>query len=141
MNDQEHIQSLELPQPVDGSGSAGESRSNNLPAYEIGQALERQTSPSSSPPQQMTTQNDSSQQQPILQTAIPAPMPAYGVPATSSPLTAADNDLIEKEWVSKAKEMVARTHGDPFNQNKEINKIKAEYIKKRYNKDIKQGAE
>lgn len=52
-------------------------------------------------------------------------------------LVAADIDLIEKEWVEKAKAIVARTHGDPYTQNKEINKIKADYIKKRYNKDIK----
>ena len=52
-----------------------------------------------------------------------------------------DADLIEKEWVLKAKEIVARTHGDPYEQNSEINKIKADYIKKRYNKDIKQIAE
>jgi hypothetical protein len=55
----------------------------------------------------------------------------------TSNLSAADVDLIEKEWVEKAKAIVARTHGDPFTQNKEINKIKADYIKKRYNKDIK----
>lgn len=57
--------------------------------------------------------------------------------APSVQLTAADADLIEKEWVEKAKQIVAHTTGDPFSQNKEINKMKADYIKKRYNKDIK----
>jgi hypothetical protein len=55
----------------------------------------------------------------------------------SSQLIADDTDLIEKEWVDKAKEIVDRTQDDPYVQNKEINKIKADYIKKRYNKDIK----
>lgn len=59
------------------------------------------------------------------------------VAAPSVHLTAADADLIEKEWVEKAKQIVAQTTGDPYTQNKEINKIKADYIKKRYNKDIK----
>ena len=56
-------------------------------------------------------------------------------------LAAADVDLIEKEWVHKAKEIVSHTIGDPYTQNKEINKIKADYIKKRYNKDIKLASE
>lgn len=53
------------------------------------------------------------------------------------PSIAGDLDLIEKEWVRKAKEIVAATQGDPYNQNKRINEMKVDYIKKRYNKDIK----
>ena len=56
------------------------------------------------------------------------------------PLTidvAEDIDLIEKKWVNLAKDIVTQTQGDPYKQNKEISKIKAQYIKKRYNKDIK----
>ena len=48
-----------------------------------------------------------------------------------------DLDLIEKEWVNKAKAIVMQTRSDPHNQNKEMNKFKADYMKKRYNKDIK----
>lgn len=75
---------------------------------------------------------------------VPLPDPALTVPsapASSHTLSAADVDLIEKEWVQKAKAIVAATQGDPFLQNKEINKIKADYIKKRYNKDIKVASE
>ena len=53
------------------------------------------------------------------------------------PEIADDVDLIEKEWVKKAKEIVDATQGDPYKQNNQINKMKVEYIKKRYNKDIK----
>ncbi len=53
------------------------------------------------------------------------------------PMQADDVDLIEKAWVEKAKAIVRSTHGDPFKQNKELSKIKADYIKKRYNRDIK----
>jgi hypothetical protein len=52
-------------------------------------------------------------------------------------LAAEDSDLIEKEWVIKAKAIVEQTRYDPYRQNKEINRVKADYIKKRYNKDIK----
>ena len=54
-----------------------------------------------------------------------------------APLTADDNDLIEKEWVNKAKQIVERTKHDPSQQSNEINVFKADYLQKRYNKTIK----
>jgi hypothetical protein len=52
-------------------------------------------------------------------------------------MVAADSDLIEKAWVKTAKAIIDQTREDPYKQNKEITKVKAEYIKKRYNRDIK----
>ncbi len=52
-------------------------------------------------------------------------------------MSAEDLELIEKEWVEKAKEIVSRTQGDPYKQNIELNRVRAEYIKKRYNKDVR----
>lgn len=52
-------------------------------------------------------------------------------------LMADDADLIEKEWVIRAKAIVERTKDDPHSQNREMNKVKADYLKKRYNKDLK----
>lgn len=52
------------------------------------------------------------------------------------PSIADDVDLIEKEWVEKAKEIVEKTRDNPYLQNKAISEIKSDYIKKRYNKDI-----
>lgn len=73
---------------------------------------------------------------PATQAAQPA---AAGVPVddAATPLIADDADLIEKAWVEKAKQLVEQTKNDPYVQNKEINKFKADYIKKRYQKDIK----
>jgi hypothetical protein len=51
-------------------------------------------------------------------------------------LTAQDADLIEKEWVQRAKSLVAQTQDDPYKQKNEMSKIKADYIKKRFNKTI-----
>ena len=62
---------------------------------------------------------------------------ASSVTRIDVPESADDLDLIEKAWVRKAKEIVNATQGDPYKQNNQINKIKAEYIKKRYNKEIK----
>ena len=56
---------------------------------------------------------------------------------SGNPPVANDVDLIEKAWVEKAKNIVNNTMGDPHSQTEEINRMKADYIKKRYNKDIK----
>lgn len=61
--------------------------------------------------------------------------------STSSPAIADDADLIEKEWVEKAKEIVDKTRDNPYLQNKAISEMKADYIKKRYNKDVTKSEE
>jgi hypothetical protein len=57
--------------------------------------------------------------------------------ASAVPTAADDGDLIEKEWVNKAKEIVARTIDDPYKQSKELTVFKADYMQKRYGKSIK----
>jgi len=89
------------------------------PAPSVTQAMPQQTLP----PGQISQQMD----------------PPGVVAVTSAPQIADDTDLIEKEWVTIAKEIVARTTHDPHLQNKEMNKFKADYLKKRYNKEIKLG--
>ncbi len=82
--------------------------------------------------------------------SIPAPIndevSQSSVPPTApqtipSPQIADDIDLIEKEWVEKAKEIVDKTKENPYLQNKAISEIKADYIKKRYNKDLAKSEE
>lgn len=55
----------------------------------------------------------------------------------SLPPEANDLDVIEKEWVNHLKEIVLHTTEDPYTQQAEISKAKADYMRKRYNKDIK----
>lgn len=57
--------------------------------------------------------------------------------AASLPISAEDKDLIERIWVDKAKMIVRQTYGDPFVQNKALSQVKADYIRKRYGKEIK----
>ncbi len=64
------------------------------------------------------------------------PRVVSSIGSSALPMTADDIDLIEKKWVNKAKEIVDETQGDPFKQNQELHKVKADYIKKRFNKDI-----
>ncbi|HVC36180.1 MAG TPA: hypothetical protein VNE40_01900 [Candidatus Dormibacteraeota bacterium] len=58
-------------------------------------------------------------------------------PVADSPVLADDADLIEKEWVNKAKDIVNKTKEDPHLQTKEITILKTDYLKKRYNKSLK----
>ncbi len=82
---------------------------------------------------------------------IPAmpPLPVQGATTTvptapvisDSPHVAADEDLIEKEWVERAKKAVSETKDDPYAQEKAIRKLQADYLNKRYGKVIKLPAE
>lgn len=62
--------------------------------------------------------------------------PPVSSPKTST-LPAADKDLIEKQWVQKAKEIVAETKSDPYKQKSEMSRAKADYVQKRFKKVIK----
>jgi hypothetical protein len=81
---------------------------------------------------------------PVQQPTPPQVQPPQQIPVqdqtSSSPISASlpaqDADLIEKEWVVRAKSIVAQTQDDPYKQKNEMSKIKADYIKKRFNKTI-----
>lgn len=79
---------------------------------------------------------------PPAQPTLPAPAdPSASVDepdagAGHTPVAADDADLIEKEWVDKAKAIVEQSREDPRRQTAELSKIKADYIKKRFNKDV-----
>lgn len=57
-------------------------------------------------------------------------------PADDLPLVANDDDLIEKEWVDKAKKIIADTKDDPYRREMEVNRLQADYLKKRYGKQL-----
>jgi hypothetical protein len=61
-------------------------------------------------------------------------MPPDGSAAHAHQISHTD---LDQEWVNKAKEVVERTKNDPFTLTKELSKVKAEYLKTRYNKEIK----
>lgn len=53
-----------------------------------------------------------------------------------TPLVAGDDDLIEKEWVDKAKQIIERTKDDPYRREQEVARLQAEYLNKRYGKEL-----
>lgn len=72
------------------------------------------------------------------QPAVKAPPVLSPHPVVNdNPLVAADEDLIEREWVDKAKKIVTQTKDDPYQQEKEVSKLQADYLKKRYGKEVK----
>jgi len=56
--------------------------------------------------------------------------------ATDVPMVANDDDLIEKEWVDKAKKIIAQTKDDPYRREQEVGKLQADYLRKRYGKEL-----
>jgi hypothetical protein len=87
------------------------------------------------------------QNAPILPMPTPQPAKPYAAPLVppiqplatgdSNPATASDEEVIEKEWVDKAKKIITQTKDDPYKQEKEVSKLQADYLKKRYGKEIK----
>lgn len=103
---------------------------------EFGQAVERggerveQRSDSAIAPQIAT---------PILPPPLPLPvMDDASMPsvADDAPLVAGDEDLIEKEWVDRAKQIIEQTKDDPYRREQEVNKLQSDYLRKRYGREL-----
>jgi hypothetical protein len=56
--------------------------------------------------------------------------------SATAPTTAADNDLIEKEWVDHAKKVVSSTRNDPHEQARLVAELMRDYVRKRYGKEV-----
>ncbi len=70
---------------------------------------------------------------------VPSALPVTPIvtsPISDSPAVAADEDVIEKEWVDKAKKIIEETKDDPFARSTRVNELQKDYLKKRYNKDL-----
>lgn len=131
------LPSVELPRPEQADktqeySAQTETVTEQLASQRVEQGV---STPSTTHPPVARTQDDPKEPVPVVATHD---APPAGVPGMSlTPQIADDTDLIEKEWVDKAKQIVEHTKHDPYQQNNEMNKIKADYLKKRYNKDIK----
>ena len=85
---------------------------------------------------------------PVPVQAIQLPTPVVAAPDDTTqqssaiddnPIVAGDVDLIEKEWVDKAKKIIAVTKGRPYEQAKAIALLQADYLKKRHNRELGGG--
>ena len=57
-----------------------------------------------------------------------------------NPPKADDVDVIEKEWVDKARKIVEQSKDDPYRQELEVGKLQIDYMNKRYGREIKPGS-
>lgn len=135
MNPSPNETGLKLPAPVSEQAPSGSNHETSVQQPEQFQAAAEQA------PMR-------SQQAPAALTSLPLPSPV--IPAATTPQTdvsktsnstsaslSDDDDLIEKEWVEKAKQIVERTRDNPYQQSEELTGVRADYMKKRYNKSIK----
>lgn len=82
-------------------------------------------------------------QQPFALGQPPVPAVSAQMSSTSSmtpsqmPVAADDSDTIEAEWVEAVKQTVMQHKNDPYVLSKNIESLRAAYLKRRYNKDIK----
>lgn len=122
--------SVEMPSMPD----VHEGLSIRSPEYSQEQAVEKRP-----------TQTDDAMRPvaPVVQlpTPVTVPGPSNDSQATTNsaainPVAAADEDLIEKEWVDKAKKVVSETKDDPHKQERAVGKLQADYLKKRYGKEL-----
>ncbi len=72
--------------------------------------------------------------------AAPQPVQAHpqqnGAITSDTPLVAADEDVIEKEWVDKAKAIIQQTKDDPYKRTQQVNALQRDYLQKRYGKVV-----
>lgn len=117
--------------------------SNNEFNIEVDKNIENQersieTQPISS--QESSGNNTSIYSDPVVLSSLPKPIAnddeVTSIIRPNSDLIASDKDLIEKEWVNKAKNIINQNKNNPYKQEKEFDALKGEYKEKRYGKDL-----
>ena len=119
---------LRLPQPSFNVDQASASVHQAAQNVAVNQGL--QSVPQAAPGPALQPMPSS----PAVSNSAPAPVPqVQDMPTVQSD----DENAIDQEWTNKAREIVEKNRTDPYLLSKEISKIKSQYIKVRYNKDIK----
>lgn len=74
---------------------------------------------------------------PVMKIKRDVDEPRINAAENNNPSVARDAEHIEKEWVLRAKQIISRTKSDPYAQEREISLLQADYLKKRYGKEVK----
>ena len=114
---------------------------NNRPPMSREQPVqgEKIASPQS-PPQGMPMASQMQAQAPSIVMPMGNQPQVTGQPQNDTnlnPQTANDLDVIEKEWVERAKAIVEQTKSDPYLQEQRVAEMQSDYLKKRYGKELK----
>jgi hypothetical protein len=128
---------MKLPPPVVEQAPGPEAPAEALAGQpETGPAAAPERAPGRAGAPQMTQPAAPPMAVPMPPTSAPIGAVANTTTQTITPV-AADSDLIEKEWVNKAKQIVENTRDDPYKQSEGLTVVKVDYMKKRYNKTLK----
>ena len=77
---------------------------------------------------------------PLITSDVPAdagaPQQDQAVNDDANPTVASDGDVIEKEWITKAKSIVSKTSDNPHQQQHQVSKLMIDYVLKRYGRKI-----
>jgi hypothetical protein len=124
---------LALPKPAQEQGgfnampmTPGVQPEASLPSVEAGVLP-------SAPVMAMPQVQPAAAQQPVP-VAPPALPPA---PMAATQVTDDNTDALDEEWINKAKAIVEQTKHDPHLESQELSRVKADYLRIRYNKQIK----
>jgi len=66
--------------------------------------------------------------------SVPTPVAQSQAP---TPATAADEDVIEPEWVDKAEDVIKAHAGDPYGEEEGVTQLQEDYLQKRYGIGVK----
>lgn len=76
---------------------------------------------------------------PVVLPVTDIPMPVQAPiqdPTTINPVSANDDDDIEKEWVDRAKQVIIQTKDNPYAREKAIGELQRDYLMKRYGRQV-----
>ncbi|HEY5667676.1 MAG TPA: hypothetical protein VIR03_00765 [Candidatus Saccharimonadales bacterium] len=114
------------------------------PSFDVGRAPMGSAQPFANAMPPLSTAAQQPAPQPVaMGAAQPAPMgqPLPLAPASVAPVQESvqneNETAVDQEWIGKAREVIERTHTDPYTESNILSRLKAEYIKARYNKEIK----
>ena len=129
----EKVPGLALPKPASEQGMGGDMsyQPGMMPETSL-PSIESIAPPVGSP---------AMAQAPIVAAPVQPVSAASDVPTGISPAPAHatdDNtDALDDEWINKAKAIVEQTKHDPHLESQEIGRVKADYLRIRFNKHIK----
>lgn len=129
-----------LPAPEYGPSATPRNLERQVPTFTPERALEQRSEQHER--EMSTTAEEAQRVQSVLPPPVALPQPPTPVDDSNQPgvadvpLVASDDDLIEKEWVDKAKRIVSETKDDPYRREAEVGKLQVEYLRKRYGKEL-----
>lgn len=132
LNNPNNKENLPLDPPIANPEQNPESGGYEVAPENKGEVSGVKINQISSPPPQAPLNLPPLNKQPANNT----PTPQADAGATG--LIADDVDVIEKEWVKKAEQIIHQTKDDPHAQEEEVSKLQKSYLKSRYNKELKQ---